>query len=578
MKKKLEYQQYFDQKLNLEKKVNTIATLRGIIFIVMIMSFILKYYYYQTFFQIIFILSLIAFLGLIFIHEKYFKQYHYYETYLKIINEYLDRENGKWKNSKETGEEFLEENTSYLKDLDIIGQNSLFQYLSVCKTVGGKRKLFQKLQNPKLSSASLKKEQEAIEELANDPNWMINYQVEMQNYDQKEIDLSKVFDAIQKEEKTPSKDYLIAGGCTMLSFILLILGIFHFVSLKYFYGMFLFNYLISFMYTFIYQEDFQNITTLITAYNKIPSIVKVILTKEFHSSKLKKIEKEVVSSQQITNKINHLDTLNSIKDNLLFSFLLNGMFCINLFSRTYFLAFLKKDFSKLKNIILAIEELESMISLAGMGILQQEKCFPHLLEEVEIHFQNLKHPLLQEAICVPNDFSTTAKVNIITGSNMGGKTSFLRTIGINLILMNAGTYVCATSFSSAYLKIFTSMRVNDDIEKGISTFYGELLRIKDAMTYLGHGNMLVLIDEIFKGTNYQDRIYGAKKVIKRLQNKQVITILTTHDFELCDEKNISNYHVKEYYEGNKIKFDYKIRPGKCSSTNAKYLMEKLEII
>ena len=161
---------------------------------------------------------------------------------------------------------------------------------------------------------------------------------------------------------------------------------------------------------------------------------------------------------------------------------------------------------------------------------------------------------------------------------MGGKTSFLRTIGINLVLMNAGTYVCASEFKASFFKIFTSMRVGDDIEKGISTFYGELLRIKKAMDYLNQGNMLVLIDEIFKGTNYQDRIYGAKKVIKRLQNKNTIVLLTTHDFELCDEKNIINYHVKEYYEGNQIKFDYKVRKGKCTSTNAKYLMEKLEII
>ena len=98
------------------------------------------------------------------------------------------------------------------------------------------------------------------------------------------------------------------------------------------------------------------------------------------------------------------------------------------------------------------------------------------------------------------------------------------------------------------------------------------------MEYLEKGNMLVLIDEIFKGTNYQDRIYGAKKVIQKLQNKQVITLLTTHDFELCDEKNITNDHVKEYYVKDQIRFDYKIRKGKCTSTNAKYLMEKLGII
>ena len=147
-----------------------------------------------------------------------------------------------------------------------------------------------------------------------------------------------------------------------------------------------------------------------------------------------------------------------------------------------------------------------------------------------------------------------------------------------MILMNAGGYVCADSFSSCYCKIFTSMRIRDDLVNGISTFYGELLRIKDAINYIDKGNMLVLIDEIFKGTNYQDRIYGAKEVINRLRTDNIISFITTHDFVLCDEDGVNNYYVKEYYEGDEIKFDYKIREGKCNSTNARYLMKKIGII
>ena len=332
------------------------------------------------------------------------------------------------------------------------------------------------------------------------------------------------------------------------------------------------------MYSLIYHNDFDKMTNLVRTYHQIPYLANIILKENFTSKKLQKIKKEVFTTSEMTKKINFLDSLNSIKDNLLFNFLFNGLFCINLISRSYFNLFLKKDFKKLKSSIHDMEELEALISLSTLGILKEHICMPTKWEKVSIEVKEIKHPLLEENICVANDFESDADVNIITGSNMGGKTSFLRTVGINLILMNAGTFTCATSFSSNYFKIFTSMRINDDIEKGISTFYGELLRIKEALSYLEKGNMIVLIDEIFKGTNYQDRIYGAKKVIQRLQNKQVITLLTTHDFELCDEKNIKNYHVKEYYEGDKIQFDYKIRPGKCTSTNAKYLMEKLNII
>ena len=152
-------------------------------------------------------------------------------------------------------------------------------------------------------------------------------------------------------------------------------------------------------------------------------------------------------------------------------------------------------------------------------------------------------PLLDINKCVGNDFFCKNGVNIITGSNMGGKTSFIRTIGINLILMNAGTYVCADSFNSSIFEIFTSISIKDNIDKGVSTFYEELLRINKAIKY-NEGKRIVLVDEIFKGTNYNDRIYGALNVIKKLNDDRTILFITTHDFELCevDVNNIFNYY------------------------------------
>lgn len=578
IKEKLEYQKYFLLKKENEKKVNFIATMRVIFFLMMIFSFVLKYYYYPRFFSFVFLFSLLTFVILVIIHDQYFQKYNYYESYLSILEEYIKREDGTWKVFEETGEEFEENAEDYLKDLDIIGKNSLFQYISVCKTIGGKRTLFQKLSNKNQEEEKLYEEQNAIAELEKNLHFVMDYQVQMRRYDKKKVDLTSTFLNLKKDTVSRSNDFIIALICGILSFVLLGLSLLKVISIKYFYGLFLFNYLISLMYSLIYQQDFNKIIHLITTYHQLSSITSLVLKQKFSSKKLKKIQKDMYLTKEITKKINILDTLNSMKDNLLFSLIMNGLFCINLFMRTFFIQFLKQDFPKLQNTIIDIEELEALISLTGIGILKEEKCFPVKSNKVEIKFMEIKHPLLKEEICVDNDFDTKAQVNIITGSNMGGKTSFLRTIGINIVLMNAGTYVCAKSFRASYLKIFTSMRVGDDIEKGISTFYGELLRIKKAMDYLNQGNMLVLIDEIFKGTNYQDRIYGAKKVIQRLQNQQVITFLTTHDFELCDEKNITNYHVKEYYEGDQIQFDYKIRKGKCTSTNAKYLMEKLEII
>ena len=164
---------------------------------------------------------------------------------------------------------------------------------------------------------------------------------------------------------------------------------------------------------------------------------------------------------------------------------------------------------------------------------------------------------------------------------MSGKTTFLRTLGINLVLAYSGGPVYANKMSCPVLDIFTSMRVTDDLEKGISTFYAELLRIKEIINGAKENkNMIFFIDEIFKGTNSVDRILGAKNVIANLNKLGVIGVITTHDLELCaldKYSRIKNYNFSEQYKDNKIHFDYKIRLGKSTSTNAKYLMKLVGI-
>lgn len=167
---------------------------------------------------------------------------------------------------------------------------------------------------------------------------------------------------------------------------------------------------------------------------------------------------------------------------------------------------------------------------------------------------------------------------VITGSNMSGKTTLLRTIGINLVLAYAGSPVCAKEFNCSIMDIFTSMRVKDDISTGVSTFYAELIRIKMIIEHVKKQSpMIFLIDEIFRGTNSNDRISGAKNIISNLYKEWIIGLISTHDFELCEMENekhinVKNYHFSEYYENNKIIFDYKLKQGRCNTTNAKYLM------
>ena len=564
---KLKYNSY-------KNKINFFSSLRLIVFIFSIISFFIASSY--VFFMYIGFILLFAFIVLIFIHDIYYKKRDYYKNCLVVIDEYKKRVSGKWRDFVDLGSEYT---CDLFEDLDIVGKNSLFQYLSVCKTMDGRDKLIKKLSNEKISLDKLYDEQKAILELSGKQQFVLDFQVAMFCYREKLVRFSDGFDKLDKKVGSRFIDLFWVLLFSFIAILLLVLGLFRIIPINYFIGMFIFNFFINYMYSFIFHENFENISFVTYHYDGLKKVYDVIISSNFDSKKLRNIKNKIIDSDRSISKLVMINDLNSFKDNILSSFIFNGLFSVNIVVMYIYSLFQKTNVELFKNGVAEVAELEALVSLAGLGIIREDVIIPEISDDFGLEFCNIKHPLIDQDKCVGNDFKGSNGINIITGSNMGGKTSFLRTIGINLILMNAGGFVCSRSFSSCFMKIFTSMRVVDDIDSGISTFYGELLRIKKALDY-DKGARIVLVDEIFKGTNYNDRIYGAVKVINKLDDKKTIVFITTHDFELCDIKdsNVDNYYVKEYYVGDNIKFDYKIRHGKCDSTNAKYLMKKIGII
>jgi DNA mismatch repair ATPase MutS len=227
----------------------------------------------------------------------------------------------------------------------------------------------------------------------------------------------------------------------------------------------------------------------------------------------------------------------------------------------------------------ALGEFEALISLSVMDMITPVSAYPTFtFEGPEFHAADLSHPYIPFERRVTNNVDING-ISIITGSNMSGKTTLLRTVGINLVLAYAGAPVCASSLRTGIMTVYTSMRNNDDLSEGVSTFYAELVRIKKIVDYSKkHENMIFLIDEIFKGTNSKDRIEGAKTALKGLDKSWTAGLISTHDYELCDleyvgSKRFSNYYFSESYNANQIHFDYKLRRGRCTASNARYLMK-----
>lgn len=235
---------------------------------------------------------------------------------------------------------------------------------------------------------------------------------------------------------------------------------------------------------------------------------------------------------------------------------------------------------KIEGWISAAGNIEALCSLGCLSHDHPEWCFPAIRDEKSIFkARNLGHPLLGEGM-VRNDvaFREKERTLLITGSNMSGKSTLMRTCGISLVMAYAGAPVCADSMECSIMRLYTCMRIGDNLEKNISSFYAELLTIKNIVQASKEpGQVFFLLDEIFKGTNSSDRHTGAEQVILQLIKNGAMGMVSTHDLELGELENetkgiIKNYHFEEQYKDGKISFDYKLREGVSTTRNALYLI------
>ncbi len=225
--------------------------------------------------------------------------------------------------------------------------------------------------------------------------------------------------------------------------------------------------------------------------------------------------------------------------------------------------------------------LEAASSLASYADYHPQRVFPDVEDGTPPVFDGraLGHPLLHENEKVRNDFRVDelGQVILITGSNMSGKSTFLRTIGANLRLAYAGGSVDASSLRASCFRVFTSINVVDSVQEGLSHFYAEVQRLKGLLDALDEeGPQLNLIDEIFRGTNNRERLIGSRAFVRTLAGRRAVSFISTHDLELTQLEDevpeLNNFHFREDVSGERMTFDYTIRPGPCPTTNALKIM------
>ncbi|WP_419660679.1 MutS: DNA mismatch repair protein [Desulfosarcina variabilis str. Montpellier] len=234
-----------------------------------------------------------------------------------------------------------------------------------------------------------------------------------------------------------------------------------------------------------------------------------------------------------------------------------------------------------------LSTLESLNSLANFAYLNPDYHFPHLVEQpvpgsAVFKARSLGHPLIAPKNKVTNDFAieNIGDICLITGSNMAGKSTFLKTVGINLMLAYAGAPVSASSLTTGFFKIRTCINVGDSLTDGVSAFYAEVKRLKEIMKQIEQSDavpVLYLIDEILRGTNNRERLIGSQAMVEWLTQTRSVGLISTHDLELTALESayerIFNYHFSETIQDGKMHFLFKLQHGPCPTTNALEIMK-----
>lgn len=587
-----------DEKIHgLEKKLGQLGALRVGSFLGILGSLIIGFVWQERIYYLGTLLFLGIFIALIHYYNQKNSEKQYEQAKKIVLEDDLKRLNKEWLNFKEDGSCYIDEEVPRIKDLDLLGRGSIFQYLCVAHTPYGKKALAQSLVHG-VKQEAITRRQEAIKELANKEAFSLHLKTLSQLIETKKMQVNEEsIDAFINTMRTEEKGQSL--GIKVLSLGLPFIAFFSIAAIliKGESQLWALSGSVSIVtqigLAFGYFNKHSKLFSIIVDFGRNIEVYKnfllAIQEQKFESDYLKELQKSICEAggpKEGLEELHKLAEALKVRLNTIAYLAVSGFLMWDFHCKDVFGIWHKKYGNSVEKWLSVMGEIEALLSLAVLCEIKDEYSFPQVMEEKHpaISFKALKHPLIQSP--VGNDLSIQDDTCIITGSNMSGKTTFLRTIGVNLALAYAGAPVLAQDFCATRMEVQTSMRMQDDVNEGISSFYAELLRIKGMINAATTKEpMLALIDEIFKGTNSADRILGAKETISALEKPWVAIMVSTHDFELCEmgkeirqQRKVYNYHFEEYYKDNQIMFDYKMKEGRCKTTNAQFLLKMVGII
>jgi len=579
------------EKQSLERKQKNLPILRlGLFLLFVFLGY--RYLIIQTWLPAILAISvLITFLILSFIDSRLKRRIKITEIYIQINTKEVSALNGNYADF-DPGNEFIDQSHDYTHDLDIFGEGSMFQYISRTATIFGKLRLAEYFSNAFGQSDKVIQRQQSVKELSEMVELRQKLQLIFHAEKITESDKTEMAAWLQSESPVSNLKLLriLAFGLPAVTLVCIALSIVGFVAFP------SFLIIIQLMIVFLYARQTIQVQNIITSKSKIlnryAQCLFLIENGQFESEYLICLQKQLAANvgKSPSKAIHQLSVILNYMDsnlNILVSIFLNGLFMFNLHLLLKVEKWKKQNQVNVPNWFEAIATIDAMCSLANFAYNNNQFVYPELINnDFGFIAENLGHPLIDKEQRVVNNIEIKGwnQFAIITGANMSGKSTFLRTIGANYILAMAGAPVCASKLSFFPIEIHSSIRTSDSLVKHESYFYAELKRLKQIIDELESGKeKLILLDEILKGTNSKDKQAGSIALIEQLLRYKSVGLFATHDLMLGElatrfPGQVNNLCFEIQIENDKMVIDYKLHAGVCKNLNATFLMKNMGIL
>ncbi len=484
------------------------------------------------------------------------------------------------------GNAFQDPKHFYSLDIDLFGKGSFFQFINRTTIPEGTHLLAELLKANTIEGIEAR--QEAIKELAQKPTWRQHYSAASSLIQVETFAVDIIAWLKNHKPFLPQIMRWLPMAFGLASIILFILSIFQVISPNLVGYWLLLGFAITGKYLKKINSLASNTDKVKDTFKQYATLLDSIEQESFTSELLLEKQQQIESHHQKASTIfkqfsRHLDALDN-RNNMIGAILGNGFFLTDLKHSYKIEQWITKHQQTVAKWFEVVSFFDAYNSLGNYVFNHPEYVFPEIVDTKKtISAKELGHPLLDKTKRVSSDLQIdNQEFFIVTGANMAGKSTFLRTVSLHIVMANVGLPVCAKSSQYHPIKLITSMRTSDSLTDDSSYFFSELTRLKFIVDEIAKEPYFIVLDEILKGTNSTDKAIGSKKFVEKLVASNATGIIATHDLSLCDIESqlepVKNYYFDAQIVNDELFFDYKFKKGVCQNMNASFLLKKMEIV